>query len=378
MQHRGAMPDNGAMHRFPSRRNFLAAAPAVYPLGGMAASEPKRRPSGFLTDVPGLQVGHFTHRKRPTGCTVVLAKQGAVAGVDVRGGGPGTRETDLLRPEMSVQEVHAVVLSGGSAYGLAAADGVMRYLEEEDAGFRTSAGVVPIVPAAILFDLNLGDGRIRPDAKSGYRAAKSARASSREQGNVGAGAGATVGKMFGARRAMKGGLGMASLKLPGGLVIGALVAVNAIGDVTDPESGEILAGARGEDGRSLADSMARIRGGDTFGGDTFDGGKPGENTTIGVVAANVDWTQAQATKVAQMAHDGLARAIRPAHMPFDGDTIFALGTGGQRVDGRLLGYAGALAAEVVAQAVVSAVLHAKGIAGYPAWGDWRGTAGDAG
>ena len=317
-----------------------------------------------MTDVSGIKVGHFTPQERPTGCTVVLAEQGAVAGVDVRGGAPGTRETDLLRPEAAVQQVHAVVLSGGGAYGLATADGVMRYLEEKSVGFPVGAAVVPIVPAAILFDLNIGDPSIRPDAAAGFQAAESASGDPVQQGNVGAGAGATVGKLFGIERAMKGGLGSASIKLPGGLVVAALVAVNALGDVVDPEDGKLLAGARTEDGRGLADTLQQIRQGIAMASPS-----PGENTTLGVVAANVDWTKAQATKVAQMAHDGLGRAIRPAHMPFDGDTIFALGAGGQKVDSNLLGYIGVLAADVTAQAVVAAVLHAKGIEGLPASGD---------
>lgn len=339
----------------------------MYALSAMPLAKPKRMPSGSLTDVPGIQVGHFTHDKRPTGCTVVLTGEGAVAGVDVRGGGPGTRETDLLRPEMSVKQVHAVVLSGGSAYGLAAADGVMRYLEEKGIGYRVGPAVVPIVPAAILFDLRVGDPSIRPDASSGRQAAQAASSDPVEQGNVGAGAGATVGKLLGPNRAMKGGLGSASIELPGGLVVGALAVVNAIGDIVDPDTGALLAGARTADGKALANSMEQIRNGHGL-------IEPAEaqNTTIGVVAANVTWTQSQATKVAQMAHDGLARAIRPAHMPFDGDTVFALGTGGRQTGGQNLGYLGAVAADVMAQAVVSAVIHANGISGYPAYSDLEG------
>ena len=330
----------------------------------MSATQPARQPTGSLTDVPGLTVGHFTFDERPTGCTVVVAEQGAVAGVDVRGGAPGTRETDLLRSEMSVQEIHAISLSGGSAYGLATADGVMRYLEEREIGFAVSAGVVPIVPAAILYDLGLGDAKIRPKAEAGYAAAKAASNDPVSQGNIGAGAGATVGKLLGGGRAMKGGLGSASIRLPNGVVVAALVAVNAIGDIVDPDTGTVLAGARGEEGASFADTMQQIRD-----GAVMEEASPAENTTIGVVAANVDWNQSQATKVAQMAHDGLAMAIRPAHMPFDGDTVFALGTGGRTVDSKLLGLIGALAADVMAQAIVSAILHAKSIEGYPAHRD---------
>jgi L-aminopeptidase/D-esterase-like protein len=329
----------------------------------MPAQQPKHLPSGSLTDVPGLKAGHFTHTERPTGCTVVLAEKGAVAGVDVRGGGPGTRETDLLRPEMSVQLVHAVVLSGGSAYGLAAADGVMRFLEEKGIGFQAGQAIVPIVPAAILFDLRGEKRHIRPDASSGYEAAKAATNAPVPQGNVGAGAGATIGKMIG-NRPMKGGLGSASVHLPGGLVVGAIAAVNCIGDVVDPDTGVVLAGARAEDGKILLNIAEQIRS-----GADFPEPSAGQNTTIGIVAANVDWTKADASKVAQMAHDGLARAIRPAHMPFDGDTIFALGTGGRSVDRRLLSYIGAVAADVMAQAIVSAILHAESIEGYPAHRD---------
>jgi L-aminopeptidase/D-esterase-like protein len=263
---------------------------------------------------------------------------------------------------MSVQEVHAVVLSGGSAYGLATADGVMRFLEEKGIGFRAGEHVVPIVPAAILFDLPRS--RVRPDAAAGYAAARAANTEAVRQGNLGAGTGATIGKMFGRDRAMKGGLGSASLSLSDGLVIGALAAVNALGDVTDPDTGTVLAGARAQDGRGLIDSMAELRKGTPLGIV-----RPGENTTIGVVAANVSWSKAQATKVAQMAHDGLARAIRPAHLPFDGDTIFALGTGGRAADSRLVGLLGALAADAFAQAIVAAILNAEGVEGYPAWKD---------
>ena len=350
-----------------SRRRFVGSSLSVYALNAMPVAKPKRMPSGSLTDVPGVRVGHFTHGKRPTGCTVVLTEKGAVAGVDVRGGGPGTRETDLLRPEMSVKQVHAVVLSGGSAYGLATADGVMHYLEEKGIGYRAGPAVVPIVPAAILFDLRVGDASIRPDASSGRQAAHAASSDPVALGNVGAGAGATVGKLLGPARAMKGGLGCASVKLPGGLIVGALAAVNAIGDVVDPDTGALLAGARTADGKALADSMEQIRN-----GHGFVELAEAQNTTIGVVATNAAWTQSQATKVAQMAHDGLARAIRPVHMPFDGDTVFALGTGGLKTDRQTLGYIGAVAADVMAQAVVSAIVHASGISGYPAYSDLAG------
>ena len=332
----------------------LAAAGAP----ALAAEEDPLR--GALTDVPGLKVGHFTHGRRPTGCTVVLVEAGAVCGVDVRGGAPGTRETDLLAPVNLVERVHAIVLSGGSAFGLDTATGVMRYLEEKRIGFDTGVARVPIVPAAILFDLNLGDPSLRPDAAAGYAAAKDAHDGPVTEGNVGAGAGATVGKLFGFARAMKGGLGSASVRLPGSaVVVSALVVVNAVGDVVEPASGRLLAGARAAVGPGLEDARRALLEG------RLPGGAPrGENTTLGVVATNVRLSKTQATKVAQMAHDGLARTIRPAHTPWDGDTLFALSTGA--VDdpgGEML--VGALAAEVVAAAVLRGVRAATGLPGLP-------------
>ena len=314
-----------------------------------------------LTAVPNLRVGHWTHRSGSTGCTVVLANGGAVAGVDIRGGAPGTRETDLLRPDMSMDSVHAVVLSGGSAYGLATADGVMRYLERKHVGFAVRDQVVPIVPAAILFDLAVGDPTVRPGARAGFRAAEAASRQPVAMGSVGAGAGATVGKMRGRSKRMRGGLGSAAVSLESGLVVGALVAVNCLGDVVDPETGRIVAGARRDDGIGFANVMASLRSGWRL-ATTEDL----DNTTIGVVATNLNWTKGQATKVAQMAHNGLAMAIRPAHMPFDGDTIFAVGTGGQQADEYVLGAVGALAADVMARAVVAAVREARGGFGVPA------------
>ena len=289
---------------------------------GRRRQAPPRRPAGGLTDVPGLRVGHFTDTRRPTGCTVVVAEGGAVCGVDVRGGAPGTRETDLLDPVNSVQQVHAVLLSGGSAFGLDAATGVVRYLEEKGIGFPVGVGKVPIVPAAILFDLGLGDWKIRPDATAGYEAARAASAGPVAEGCVGAGAGATVGKMFGAAAAMKGGVGTASIRLPNGAVVAALVAVNANGDVVDPATGRTLAGVRTPDGKRLRGAVDALVAGETP-------GRPlvGQNTSIGVVATNVALTKTEATKVAQMAHDGLARAIRPVHTPWDGDALFALSAG---------------------------------------------------
>jgi len=312
-----------------------------------------------LTAVAGLKVGHHTLDARPTGCTVVLAEGGAVAGVDVRGSAPGTRETDLLNPINLVDQVHAIVLAGGSAFGLDAASGVMRFLEERKIGFPTSYGVVPIVPAAILFDLGVGDPKVRPGPGCGAAAAATASTGPVDEGNVGAGAGATIGKMMGMERAMKGGIGTAAITLPDGLVVAALVAVNAYGDVIDPATGRVVAGVRTADGRGLADARVLLR--------TGDGGKRpiGESSTIGVVATNAKLTKTQATKVAQMAHDGLARSITPVHSLADGDTLFALATG--TLDGEAnVSRIGALAAEAVADAVLRAVRAAKGLPGLPA------------
>ena len=312
-----------------------------------------------LTAVAGLKVGQQTLESRPTGCTVVLAEGGAVAGVDVRGSAPGTRETDLLDPLNLVDEVHAIVLSGGSAFGLDAASGVMRYLEERKIGFPTAYGVVPIVPAAILFDLGVGDPKVRPGADCGYSAAASASAGPIDEGNVGAGAGATVGKLMGMERAMKGGIGSAAITLPDGLVVAALVAVNAYGDVIDPATGRVVAGVRTAGGNGLADARVLLRTGAAH-------KKPiGENSTLGVVATNARLTKTQATKVAQMAHDGLARSITPVHSLSDGDTLFALATGTLAGDADV-SRVGALAAEAVADAVVRAVRAAKGLPGLPA------------
>jgi L-aminopeptidase/D-esterase-like protein len=328
-----------------------------------------------LTDVPGIKVGHFTSQQRPTGCTVVLCEGGAVAGVDVRGSAPGTRETDLLNPIHTVQQVHAVVLTGGSAYGLDAATGAMRYLEERGIGFKIDSlapgskfgfrGVVPIVPAAVLFDLEIGDAKIRPNAESGYQACQSASSGPVPEGNVGAGAGATVGKLFGTQFAMKSGLGSAAIKVgSSGIVVAALVAVNAVGDVVHPKNGKILAGARTADGQGFRNSMMEIMRG-------YQVLPPGgANTTLGVVATNVTFDKAQMTKIAQMAQDGLARTINPVHTPADGDTIFALSTGSVTMKVNH-GAIGAIAAEVMAQAVVRAITLAKSIPGLPAYGEMK-------
>ena len=338
------------------------------PLSPGAGPAPPASGSG-LTSVAGIKVGHFTLSERPTGCTVVLVEQGAVAGVDVRGSAPGTRETDLLNPVDTVEKVHAVVLAGGSAFGLDAASGVVRYLEERGIGFPTGIVPVPIVPAAILFDLGVGgDPKVRPTADCGYRAAAAATTGPVVEGNVGAGAGATVGKLGGPGRAMKAGVGTSAFVLPDGLVVAALAVVNAVGDIVDPATGEIVAGVRTADGRGLADARALVRAGLPARG-RF-GGNPIRNTTLSVVATNARLTKAQATKVAQMAHDGLARTISPVHTPEDGDTIFALATGTRQPPSDLL-VVGALAADAVAEAVLRAARTATGIPGYPAARDLR-------
>ena len=319
-----------------------------------------------ITDVAGLTVGHFTHPARATGCTVVLCPDGAVAGVDVRGGAPGTRETDLLAPENLIERVHAVLLSGGSAFGLDAAGGVMRWLEERGHGYAVGNVRVPIVPAAVLFDLWHGDLSIRPDAAAGYAACEAASSAKPAQGNVGAGAGAVVGKLFGIERAMKGGIGSASIRISG-VTVAALVAVNAIGDVIDPADGSVLAGARtGADSRHLLHSAAAL-----LRGDVPPRLQAGMATTIGIVATDAQLDKAQCRKLAGMAHDGLARCINPVHTAHDGDTLFALATGGSGQAGNLT-LIGALAAEVTARAVLSAIHHAVGLPGLPAARDLGG------
>ena len=307
-----------------------------------------------ITDVLGVEVGHFTDQRRPTGCTVLIAREGAVGGVDVRGAAPGTRETDLLHPSNLIDQIHAVLLAGGSAWGLDAAGGVMRWLEEQGIGLALGYGLVPIVPAAVLFDLPVGDARIRPDAAAGYAACQAASRACPAQGNVGAGAGALVGKLFGIERAMKGGIASASVTLDG-VTVGAIVACNALGDVVDPHSGMVLCGARTEDGQSLLDIRRAI-----LAGDVPNPLLPGTNTTLGIVATDAVLTKAQAHRLAQVSHDGLARAINPVHTMSDGDTIFALGTGKSGKTPGMMRLA-TLAAEVTSRAVVRAVLAARSV-----------------
>ncbi|MCZ2127703.1 MAG: P1 family peptidase [Anaerolineales bacterium] len=307
-----------------------------------------------ITDVPGIEVGHAQDDQALTGCTAILCRKGAVAGVDVRGGAPGTRETDLLRPGMMVQKIHALMLAGGSAFGLDAASGAMRYLAENRIGFKTREAQVPIVPSAILYDLDLGDSQIRPDAQMGYQACVNASTREAAQGNVGAGSGASVGKMLGRKYAMKSGIGGASMRLGRGIVVGAIVALNPLGDIYDPNNGEFIAGIRTKrktlDWMKLASRVPPIF----------------SNTVIGAVAVNARFSKAEMTRVAQMAHDGMARAIRPAHTQYDGDTIFALATGGGRAD---LSTVGACAAEVFAQAIVRAARAAASAGGLPGLAD---------
>lgn len=319
-----------------------------------------------ITDVPGIEVGQAQDDEALTGCTVVLCRKGAVAGVDVRGSAPGTRETDLLAPINLVDKVHAVVLAGGSAFGLDAAGGVMRYLDENNIGFDTGAGKVPIVPAAILFDLNLGRGDVRPDAEMGYRAAAAASGDAPAEGNAGAGTGASVGKIFGLKSAMKAGIGTASMHV-GSLTVGAIMVVNSFGDVIDPQTGQIIVGARSINLGSLklgdagyfGDTLEIMK---TFTDHTVLGFSTKSNTVIGVIATNAKLTKSEATKVAQMAQDGLARTIRPAHTMLDGDAIFALATGEKKADPSTVG---AFAAEVVAQAIIRAVQRASPAGGLP-------------
>lgn len=307
---------------------------------------------GAITDVAGIEVGHFTDPRRPTGCSVVIAREGAVAGVDVRGAAPGTRETDLLAPGNLVEQVHAIMLAGGSAWGLEAATGAVRWLEEHGVGLDVGVGRLPLVPAAVLFDLHVGDMKVRPDAAAGYAACAAATREPPAEGNVGAGAGAVVGKMFGLQHAMKGGVGTASVTVAG-VTVGALIACNAVGDVVDPDTGRPLAGARAADGLTLRDTRhALLR------------GEPphpllaGSNTTIGVIATDARLTKVQAQRLAVASHDGLARSINPVHTMSDGDTLFTLSTGHVPHHPGMMVLA-TMAAEAVARATVRAVLAAR-------------------
>ena len=319
-----------------------------------------------LTAIAGIKVGHHTLKERPTGCTVVLIEQGAVGGLDVRGGAPGTYDTALLNPFAANQQVHAIVLAGGSAFGLDANRGVRRYLEERGIGLRFAGQTIPIVTGAILFDLAIGDAKIRPDADCGYAAAKAANEDAVAEGNVGAGAGATVGKSAGRERAMKAGLGSAEIRLQDGVIVSALVAVNAVGDIIDPSTGKVVAGVRTEDGKRLADVRTQLTQRPAI-------RKPGSgddeaalaNTTLGIVATNATLTKTQVNRVAQIAHNGYAKAIVPVHTGSDGDAIFAVATGSVTgaADADLIAWA---ASEAIAHAIVRAAHAATSIPGYPA------------
>jgi len=342
----------------------LAAAAMLALAASLSAQSTRPVQSKGLTDVEGLKVGHFTLSERPTGCTVVLVDgPGAPGGVSQRGGAPGTRETDLLNPLNMVDKVNAIVLAGGSAYGLDAAQGVVRYLEERKIGWDVgAAGVVPIVPSAILFDLGFGgDPKIRPTADCGYKAALAASNAAVPEGNVGAGAGATLGKTAGRNRSMKGGLGSASITLPNGLVVAALVAVNAVGDVVDPTTGQVVAGVRTADGKSLADARKLLRDGSLL---RAAAPRAAENTTLAIVATNARLTKTEVSRVAAMADDGLARSLSPSHTIGDGDTVFSLATGrwSGQADTSIIG---ALAADVLAEAIVRAAVHAQSLGGLP-------------
>lgn len=345
----------------------LAGVSAIGPTSSGGATRRQRmddpdRHRG-ITAVPGILVGHHTLDRRPTGCTVVLALDGAVAGGDVRGGAPATRETDLLRPENLVDRIHAVVLAGGSAYGLDAAGGVVQALAERGVGFPVSTGVVPIVVGAALFDLGVGtDPTVRPDAACGRAAVAAASAGAVAEGNVGAGAGATVGKLWGLERAMKAGVGSSAIELPSGLVVGALAAVNAVGDVVDPATGAVLAGVR--EGERLLDARVLLRAGRRQPPAGTPPAMVREHTTLVVVATNAVLTKGEATRVAQMANAGVARTLYPAHSPYDGDVLFVLATGRHTASVEVL-EVGALAAEAVADAIVRAARAADPLPGLP-------------
>jgi len=315
-----------------------------------------------FTEIGGIRVGHAQDLKAATGCTVILSEEGATVGVEVRGGAPGTRETDLLNPVNLVQKVHAIILAGGSAFGLDAAAGVMQYLEEKNVGFDVQVTKVPIVCGAVLFDLTIGDYRIRPDKAMGYQACLNASSTECKQGSLGAGTGATVGKILGIGRAMKSGLGCYALQADG-LKVGALVAVNCLGDVVDPVSGKRLAGPLNEDMQTLADTEEIMINSYSDKKNLFTG-----NTTIGVVATNATFTKAEATKLASMAQNGYARTMRPAHSMYDGDTIFAVSTGCIQAD---LSVVGLLAARVMERAVIVAVKNAESLCGLRCYADLK-------
>jgi L-aminopeptidase/D-esterase-like protein len=325
-------------------------------------------PSFTITDIKGIEVGHSENHDGVTGCTVVrFPRQGVPMAYEARGGAPGTRETDLFSPTKLIQRVHAISLSGGSSFGLDSACGVMTRLEEEKIGFRPAPGIViPIVPGAIIYDLEMGSSKVRPNASMGYEACKNASTDPVQQGNVGAGLGATVGKIRGAKMAMKGGLGSYSKHLDHGLIFGAIVVVNAVGDIVDDETGKIIAGTRSDEAGVFANSEKII---------TSLNYKPAflhKNTTIGLIACNASYEKAELQKIAEMAHNGLARVVRPSHTMFDGDTLFVASAPNRRVNVKPdLTAAGCIAAEVLAKAIVSGIVHAKSLAGIPSASDYK-------
>jgi L-aminopeptidase/D-esterase-like protein len=318
-----------------------------------------------ITDIRGIRVGHWSNRRAATGCTVVLAPhEGAVGGVDVRGGAPGTIETDLLRPGTYAERAHAILLTGGSAFGLDAASGVVRYLEEHGVGMPFGQSFIPLVAGAVVFDLGIGSDKTRPDADGGYRAARAAKKGIIEQGSVGVGTGCTVAKAGGAERMLKGGVGTACERGPGGLLVGAIVAVNCGGEVLDTEHGCVVAGPRGDAPGSFLDTLDLMR------AERGEASSFGENTTIAVVATNAVLTKPQANRLATVAQDGIARAIRPAHTLSDGDTIFALATCEVEVGARAHFALEALTPRAVERAIVRAIACAAGLAGVPSAMEW--------
>lgn len=310
-----------------------------------------------LTDIKGIRVGHAQNEKAGTGCTVIICEKGAYAGVDVRGGAPASRETELLKPENLVEQIHAVILSGGSAFGLDAAAGVMEYLEKEDVGYDVQVTKVPIVCGASLFDLVVGDHRVRPDKKMGYEACKNASKEDQQEGNVGAGTGTSVGKLLGMERAMKGGLGIYGIQIED-LQVASIVVVNCLGDIMDPDTGERVAGLLNKEKNQVENTEEALYAQHKPNKNLYSG-----NTTIGVVVTNGKFNKTQANKIASMAHNGLARAIRPVHTMFDGDTLFAMATGEVEAD---INVVGTLAAETMAKAIYRAVTQAKGAYGLKA------------
>lgn len=313
-----------------------------------------------FNSIEGIRIGNAQNFDGQTGCTVLICEKGAPAGVDVRGGSPGTRETDLLNPVNLVDRIHAVMLSGGSAFGLDAASGAMQYLEERNIGFDVGVTKVPIVCSAVLFDLKIGNYKIRPDKKMGYEACKDAELNIVKNGNVGAGTGATVGKISGIEHSMKGGLGVFAMQ-EGELKVGAVVAVNCLGDVVDPKNKNIIAGVLGDDGKHFLNSekimLERYRDRKNL----FSG-----NTTIGVVVTNAKFTKTEMNKIAQMTHDGYARTMNPAHSMFDGDTIFSMSTGDIEADMSVVGF---LSANVMEKAILRAVQSADSVFGFKSYKD---------